>query len=427
MNKKAKQILILGGYGYANAGDEAQLNYTYNFLAKHYPEYELKVLSPDPAHTAKAHGFKAYDAPRVAFFDANKPGKPYKCDNLLKKIRFWLKATHIYTNALLIRHNYPTIFLDDEAKNLIHEIKNSSLIFFSGGGYLTGKTLSRLWDGIVFIKLASLFDTPVVLSGQTTGIWQNIFNKTLAGLAFRDVKLISLRDKQKSLLALKEIGVNPENIIPTHDDALFCEKEEDIEYLLKNSSMNDEDIQKGYIVMNFLYFGQQKRRILINKMKSVIDVIKAETDLNILLVPMHKTDEEALENYYYCVEEDNSRTFILNYDYDFKKIRGVISKAHYCITMRHHPIIFALGEGVPTISLAQNEYFVHKNSGALDLCGQQKFCINLNDEEFLDRFKTLFNELINNETAIKAQIAVKLDELKAKRNVFDEKLREYLP
>ena len=53
-------------------------------------------------------------------------------------------------------------------------------------------------------------------------------------------------------------------------------------------------------------------------------------------------------------------------------------KAELVITFKHHPIIFALGEGVPTLSISLDDYYLRKNSGAMANCGQECFCV---DEE----------------------------------------------
>ncbi len=68
------------------------------------------------------------------------------------------------------------------------------------------------------------------------------------------------------------------------------------------------------------------------------------------------------------------------YNYDYRKARAVYKNAKMVFTMKHHPIVFGYGEGIPVISIALDDYYWHKNSGAMKNCGQADFC--LTEQEF---------------------------------------------
>lgn len=72
-----KYILILGGYGYGNTGDEAQLNETLNLMNNNFKDYNLIVLTPNPKYTKITHNCNTDLAPREAFFDSNSPDTIY--------------------------------------------------------------------------------------------------------------------------------------------------------------------------------------------------------------------------------------------------------------------------------------------------------------------------------------------------------------
>ena len=84
-----------------------------------------------------------------------------------------------------------------------------------------------------------------------------------------------------------------------------------------------------------------------------------------------------------------------------KKLRKVIADSKLCITMKHHPIIFAYGEDIPVISILHNDYYFHKNIGAMAQYGQERFSIALDDENFMDKFKMLLDEIQNDKTHLK--------------------------
>ena len=286
-------------------------------------------------------------------------------------------------------------------------MKISSLFYFCGGGYLTGSTLSRLWEGVLLCRLAHLFNIPVVMSGQTIGVWNTKFNKYLAKWGFKHVKLITVRDEEFSIRGLKEIGLKGENIFPTHDDALFCEKSSEKQINCDN-----------YITVNFHYWGmrEEEKKLYTDKIQSLIKYITETANYNIVFIPMVSSDKFSYDDYIKKYPNDRMQCF--EYDYDFKKVRRVIADSKLCITMKHHPIIFAMGETVPVISLAFSEYYIHKNLGALMQYKQEKFSINLESDDYPEKFKALFNNIFDNYDNIQATINGRLNILKTRKNKF---------
>ena len=141
------------------------------------------------------------------------------------------------------------------------------MFYFCGGGYLTGSTLSRLLDGILLCRLAHIFKIPVVMSGQTIGVWNNNFNKALAKWGFKYVDVITVRDEEFSLIDLEKIGLSGENYFPTHDDALFCDKSEEKQVEFNN-----------YVTLNIHYWGMSSKEkcIIINKINRAVNHILQE-------------------------------------------------------------------------------------------------------------------------------------------------------
>jgi len=411
------QILMLGGYGYGNTGDEAQCSQALRILHERYPLMNIKVLTPDPNYTMEQHKCCCEYASRVAFFNQGYCNSSFFNNeySFFDLILFVFNAIIIIFNAYLVRADLPVLFLNARAAKLLQTIKESKLIYFAGGGYLTGETLSRLWDGVVVCKAADILCTPVVMSGQTIGIWKNSFNKMIAKWGFKNVKLITVRDEKFSLADLKDIGFQGSNYFATHDDALFCAKAE--------GKLIESD---NYITMNFHYWGMKdkQKQIYINKLHDIVEEILSKTDNKIVFIPMHASDKASFDDY--INKYPNQRMICFDYDYDFRKVRNVIANSKFCITMKHHPIIFAMGENVPVISLAFSQYYVHKNIGALQQYGQEKFSINLEDDDYLNKFEVLFDELIKNQLELKNCIKERLKILNKRKEKFLNMVDEIL-
>jgi len=428
--KKHKKILVVGGYGYKNTGDEAQLSATIRSLKEEFEGYIIKVLTPNQHYTYFTHGeCNVGDAPRVAFYDAGETAL-YYLDSTYKKLKFIFVSLLVYWNAFFVRAGLPLFLINAKKAALLYEISTSDMIYFSGGGYLTGKTVSRLWDSMFLIRIADIFRVPVFLSGQTIGVWNGSFNKRLSKWGLSKAKLITLRDSYESVRALEEIGISGEHVFSTFDDALFCEKLEDeskINNLLMNSGIRDEQANKGYVAINIHYWGldtSEEKRQLLEKIDKVVGIVLRKTDCNILFVPMVPSDEEAINDFMKAYRKD--RLYNLSYDYDFRTVRALIGGSDICVTMKHHPIIFALGEKVPVISLALGDYYEHKNIGALGIFGLEKCNIILSDALYYRDFDLILDEIYSAKENIIRTIEESYKEVRQKKAYFISRIKEII-
>lgn len=423
--KQYQKILVCGGYGYKNAGDEAQLNASLNLLKKNFPDHMRVVLTHDRQLTHKEHaGCQVFESPREAFYDCNRSGF-YWLPKSSSKAIFLFISILIYLNAYLVRSGLPTFLINAKKAALLEELKSSDLLFYSGGGYMTGKTQSRLWDSMFFISIASVLDVPVVLSGQTIGVWNGKFNKRLAKWGLSKARIISVRDPEDSITALKSIGLQEDNILVTCDDALNCSIADidTVKETLSKSGLSEKD-QKNYVVVNIHYWsvkpGEARERLL-SRVKLIIDHIVSQ-GRSVVLIPMVPGDIETLKDYQQRYSDPS--VHLLSYEFDFKVVRGVIAQATLCITMKHHPIIFAIGEKVPVISLAYSDYYEHKNGGALRLFGLQSHNLLFDDSFKISVFIRLYKRIFENLEEEAHLIEKYTKEADRKRGIFWQRIRE---
>ena len=421
-----KYILILGGYGYGNTGDEAQLNESIKLMNNNFKDYDIIVLTPNIEYTKKSHNIENADlAPREAFFNSKSPDTIYWIKNKKEEKLMIKRMKKIYTLALLKKY-FRVKIKDEKIERLISLIKDADLVYYSGGGYLTGMTLSRLFDGCLFISICKLFKIPVVLSGQTIGLFRNNFDRRISKRAFNYAKIITLRDPEESPKALDSIGIKNYQVM--FDDALFCDKwenENDINDLLKYAGIKEKD----FICFQMHFWGvktQEDKIKLLDNLKYCIKIIKNTfKNIPILLFPMVESDyREEMEFLDFLNGEEN--IFLLKYDYDFRKIRAIISKSLFCITMKHHPIIFAIGEKKPVISLAYSKYYIHKNEGALKIFGLEKYNINIEDKDFENIFAQRLNSINKNYNLITKELDDIFKIQVKKKEDFVEKVKRLL-
>lgn len=387
---KKRNILVLGGYGGNNVGDDAQLEGSLNDLKAIIPEASVIVLTPNLEQTMSRHwpSSVAY-APRISFFDFD--------ENSGRYIKWWVKSNKewllnqlnfVVTEAVKFKTGL-SHSLSDKQMQAIELIRNASIVYYAGGGFLMGPTGSRLWDGALVCQLAKIFDTPVVMSGQNMGIWQNPFNLDLAASSFDKVRLIGTRDRTFSKEELRKVGVEGDHIFDTHDDALYINTGEVRirDYILKRVGLEKDE---PYISLSFH---------LEDGIEDIIKSIRKCSELPILIIPTCPPDKGPQSRVYKRLKDAGShKLHIVSHLYSHNKIKSLIGNAEICISTRHHPVIFALGCNVPALSLNYTEYFSQKNFGALELCniGHLSFDIKAKNDIDYTSLETLINEILRN-------------------------------
>ena len=405
---RTKTILVVGGHGYGNAGDEAQCAVTLRLLAERYPGYQIRDLTPNPDFSFGEHPRFAHDyAPRVLLYNPTRRHDWYKLNSRTRKLGFLAVSALLLLNAHLVKRNMKTWFLNARRASFLQQLSQCSLLYFSGGGYLTGATRSRLWEGMVLCRLAKTLGVPVAMSGQTIGVWNGPLERKFAHWGFKDIGVIGLRDDEDSLKALAEIGISGDHVLLTHDDALFCEK------------AARRQVNGRYIAVNFHFWGMKDRSEKASALESVHLALektrKATRIEKVVFLAMHKSDLKSAAEYRLLFPGEVIDVFPAVGR--FREIRRAIADAEILLTMKHHPIIFAVGEGTPVVSLAYSPYYVHKNFGAMQQYGVESCSTNLSSPDWPAQFDAALSKALDRDW-FAAETMVRRKLLKDRENTF---------
>ena len=400
--KLSLKVLIAGGYGYGNIGDEAQLAANIQHWKKAAPGARITVLTPDVSYTQKTHPqVSAELAPRTAFFGWG--DKSYFGNEKLFKKLFFPVAALLLFNARLMRAGLPVFGVTARQARLLDELHNADVLFLSGGGYLTGMTLSRLWDHMLLMRLADLLGVPTILSGQTIGVFKDRTSRSLSRWGFKKAQRIYLRDPEDSGKALEQIGVPPSKFKSTFDDALYYKVASKVIPRVVSAN-NGFSFTKPYIAVNVHYWGQSpdSSRDIMQQIAGALDSISASLDVQVAFIPMSSSDEAAIHEAARFMQQPSAT---IAHGYDIDAAIDTIRCAAFCLTMKHHPIIFAMGGSVPTIAMAFDDYYFHKNKGALKIFDMENCLIQCAPEhlgaEIIEKMRYLFD----NQQEIRKKIA----------------------
>lgn len=357
------KILIAAGHGYGNVGDEAQLASCISRWRKVYPSCKITLFSPNPAYTAALHKEHCVWAPRVAWFRSNTIG-PY--DGVSKKYYqfFNLLRFRLIISAYFLKFNIPILFCWPREAAILSELLSHDCLHISGGGYLTGATRSRLWENCLLMRVCQILRIPYFLTGHNIGVLTSTADKRVARWGLSGAKYISLRDRGTSQQVLSSLGLNGDHIESSCDDALLC----DASFEYDDLSLIDGLPANKYAVVNFHHWGMTKEEIpaIEARFAEICDYISQRLGLNCLLVSMAPGDIEPCQN---ISDQMTSPSYCIPYSPDWRVSRGLISRAELCFTMKHHPIVFAIGELTPVVSVSLDQYYNLKNQGVLDNIG----------------------------------------------------------
>ncbi len=404
-SKSPREIVIVGGYGYGNTGDEAQLGANISRWNRLKEGVDLLVLSPNPSYTRGQHRCRSGYASRVVFFGANR-STHYIRSSPRFLLTFWLVLLRLELSAQCLRAGLPAMFASAAETKLLCNLQNASLLHVSGGGFLTGPTRSRLWDTCLLLRLCRRLGTPYVLTGQTIGLFENAADRWLARSALQGAHLITLRDPEESVRELRQIGIFGPNVVPTFDDALFCDKADDtsLTAVLARAGLN---AGQPYLAVNYHWWGMsaQMRTRSAQRLAEVLVAAQPRHGVRLLLVPMVPSDVEALRALA-ALLPDGSYT-VFDYAYEYPLVRAAIAGASALISFKHHPVIFALGESVPCLSISVDGYYDRKNDGAMGNFGQHEFSLHHADF-FGDRFSQSLEHLLAERVNIAGTIGERL-------------------
>ena len=385
-------IIYTAGFVGSNIGDEAQLIANLELWKKFAPEKKITILSPNPSITKRYGDYEIIKASRNCFFGFRNVSYAGIGESEFFEIYFYFKYIFIKLNAIFLKY-FNTTFCNKDAEILLKKLKEAKVLHIGGGGFLTGKTSSRLFDYMGLIKIAQYFKTDVILSGQTIGVWKKRSHKRWAK-NLRYAKFIGLRDEKQSREDLKEIGIKKEKIFDTFDDALFF-------------NTNQVNTKKKYVVVNAHFWNTtyDKMKESIIKIAKVCDYIN-ENGYEICLVSMTPPDKEAL----FAIKVNMNKNATIFEDMENpENTVSLIKNASFCITLKHHPIIFAMSGGVPTIALYYEDYYKHKNIGAMGLFGQERYAFSIDNTD-MKFFMDIVKDIVKNHKKISKKIKEKIKE-----------------
>ncbi|MEM2147126.1 MAG: polysaccharide pyruvyl transferase family protein [Candidatus Bathyarchaeia archaeon] len=411
------KIVLIGGFGYSDIGDESQLTASLINLKRFLPNVEFLILSDNPKHTLLHHKLKADFS--INFFLT----RPFRKDdkvghkiwNFLRLLRLniYLRGLLFLFNAQLLKKNRSTILLDSLEKRLLDNLRSADLLFNVGGGNINSIFKIEFFSKCLTYLICRIFDKPVILSGQSIGPFYSRFDKFIARFSLNRVNVITLREKYSNEV-LRNIGVTYPIIKITADDATLLpyESSEEIKKILK------ENICKCHLLVAMNARGlnlSQKINSHIDKkiLALIADFLISKYDARVVFVPMQYmpgADDRVASFEVIKFMKYADRCHIITNEYDAKTLKSIIAQMDLAVGYRYHFIVYAVCSKVPCLGLYSDDYYSLKIRGILERVGQENYACNIKTTSITE-LTHMVEDLIAQKSIICKKLDKKIQEL----------------
>jgi polysaccharide pyruvyl transferase WcaK-like protein len=438
---KQKKILLIGGYGYQDIGDESQLTASLDSLKQSFPAADFLVLSDNPDDTAKYHNINSSFSIRRCFFGSLFPGRGRRgpaqsfamknaarvAGSSASSYKIFLKMGNdvkiaivsllLFLNVGLLKNSKRSFFLNDNQKIFLNNLISHDLLFCVGGGNITSYWHSEFFMKCLTFILCKVVGLPVILSGQTIGPINGKFDSCFAKYALNNVHVITLRE-ETSMPVLKRVGIIKPVVEVTADDSLQLNS---APLSVLNRIVKDEYLVDKHPLIGFNIFGLPLLNSEVNLLKAkwllanVADYLIEKYDASIVFVPMQygDPDDRITELETLALMAHKEKAFVLENIHSDMELKGLIGQMDFAIGFRYHFVTFAVTSGVPAIGLYSTPYYSTKIRGVLSLMGLQDYALDLNKTSYSSLI-ALIDEVLANKRSIGEMLVNRTTTLRAR-------------
>lgn len=236
--------------------------------------------------------------------------------------------------------------------------------------------------------------------------------------------LVTVRD-DPTVQYLSSLGIT-NNVVRVSDGAFLMKPQApEKEQFPRGTNKNSKTIGFNGSNLMFYYLSFHKSQEVIKELVNFFKVLIDKLGHNIVLIPHDGYPGAAERNFLYSFSQLVNRpgnTYLIPVGLNAKEIKGVIGLLEAFITMRFHPSIAALSQGVPTIGMSHSPKFagMHKS-----VYGHTNYLVsyeNISQKYLMKKF----NEIWNDRDKIKRQLMARIPSLKEEAKLGGKKLKELL-
>jgi polysaccharide pyruvyl transferase WcaK-like protein len=356
------RILIdQSGYDLLNIGDVAMLQSCVMRLRRQWPGADIMVIAHAPGRLAcycpgtTAISRTLADLPLVRLF----PQRPR-----LAAEQAWKVAAPYFSARLSGRHRGRAL-----PRTAIQAVRAADLVVASGGGYVTDTWWWHAAGVLSLLSLAQRLGKPTAMFGQGIGPIRRPALRAQAGAVLPKLRLIGLREDQIGRDLVLSLGMRPDTVRVTGDDALE----------LTSDGLAAEGNALGVNVRVSGYAGVEPAAA--SAVGNVVIDAAAALHAPILGLPVSRYAADADANALHTLLRDHHHDHQGEIDVkDLTSPEDLVSVAARCcaiVTGSYHAAVLGLAQGIPAVCLTKSSYYDAKFGGLRALFPRACFVIPL--------------------------------------------------
>ncbi len=358
-------LIDSGSYHALNVGDVAMLQAAVTRLHRLSPNASIAAVTNAPA-TLAVHCPGVQPVPlagRVAFLSDRFIGRasellPLRVRTALERVETRLRRNAPAGLSTFIAAKRAMALRDDWAapREYVDAIRRADLVVATGAGVFTDAFLENALGVLTTLELALQFRVPTALMGQGLGpVSHDTLRRRMADILPR-VDLIALRERSESLRLLRALGVSPDRVVVTGDDAIEMANQ-------RTPLTIGEAIGVNLRIAG--YAGTSDRAV--DAIRPAIHAARQQFGATLAAVPIaHHPD---------CHDGVAIRQVICGDDSDVPLVELAtpleavvqVSRCRVVVTGSYHAAVFALAQGIPVVAMAASAYYRDKFGGLAEL------------------------------------------------------------
>jgi polysaccharide pyruvyl transferase WcaK-like protein len=370
------RILLLGGYGGGNLGDEALLLAAVQSLLRQFHTPMLTVATPAPSLTVSTlAGYDAACVPAVrsCIFRIDLDGSYYNGDACFRRRweltrDFFSAPPAVWLDRLAAGPGVPDFFDRPGVFQLVAALQEADFVLITGGGFLTSPTRSRLWDNALVAALCARLSKPLVLRSQQLGPLTEQDDRERMAEILGAASRLSVRDINASTVLCRQL--QPAVAVREHlDDATFA--------VYPGVELDGRYPRRRYITASFrlaphLGVFEPARRMMVLARRRASERFA----LPLLYVPLTDSDVPVLASIH---REAAVGGEVLSFSPGWERVR-LLAGAALALSLPHHALIFALTGHAPVLPLTAGEYYTFKNRGSMGFLDAQQYIAAIDED-----------------------------------------------
>lgn len=353
MSKSDKKILILGGYGGINIGDELILSSILNDFRKEFQAENITVLSLDAEYTRKHHNVKSFYVGR------------------------WISGALITLRQLLL----------------------NDIVIIGGGGliYDYGTSPNTIINYLIRALIAKILNKKIIFYAIGAGPIKLRLSRILIQSIMNYASLITTRDEESNLL-LRSLGVIKPNIYTTADPVFALEVK--AKKLLHFDEMQKKTSGDGpRIAICLLPFFKTTHQNHVNDLKfqrifaNIGIYLIRKYNAQIVFLPFEHQEDLEESTAVSKLMGDEKNVIVIKDKYSHSDVQEIVSRMDIIIGMRLHSLILAALQNIPSVAIVCNP----KIQSFLKLTDQEEAGISLTELQEVELVNKIEFVMRNNE------------------------------